>query len=314
MKKRKLQTIRQRGAIYFVILGAIILVALGIKNLIYMSTTEYKLKKIGYSSKEVTVITEKLNNEEINPFLKQDYNSYLSQILNATYYIDDNLDRYLTYAENNSDKSITDVVSIVNTYSDYEFYSNIVESDVSKGNLIIVNKHYQLPDDYEPDNLVAVKNWYAYGTNELKEEVYDAFLSMYNDATKKDLKLIIISGYRSYDEQEVLFDSYKNSNGQTWADSIAARAGHSEHQTGLTFDLTTTGISDIDDFQNTDEFTWMQENSYKYGFILRYPEGKEGITGYDYESWHYRYVGVEVATVIHTLNITFDEYYEYFVK
>ena len=97
------------------------------------------------------------------------------------------------------------------------------------------------------------------------------------------------------------------------ADLKAARPGYSEHQTGLALDITTR-LAEDEEFVNTEEFSWLKENAHKYGFILRYPEGKENITGYSYEPWHYRYVGIDVATKIYNENITFDEYYAYYIE
>ena len=92
----------------------------------------------------------------------------------------------------------------------------------------------------------------------------------------------------------------------------SARPGYSEHQTGLVIDIDNYN-DDYENFDKTKEFEWMNNNSYKYGFILRYPKGKTDITGYDYESWHYRYVGKEIAKYIYENNITFDEYYAKFI-
>ena len=100
--------------------------------------------------------------------------------------------------------------------------------------------------------------------------------------------------------------------GKDEADTYSSRAGHSDHQTGLAIDVS-DGDTPYTSFGETDEFRWMQDNAYLYGFILRFPEGKENITGYQYESWHYRYVGVDIATYIHENNITFEEYYEMFI-
>ena len=113
--------------------------------------------------------------------------------------------------------------------------------------------------------------------------------------------------------QKKLWDSYANQKGDEWADSVSARAGYSEHQTGYTLDIVTYNAN-MSNFETTDEFKWLQANAYKYGFILRYPKDKEDITGYSYESWHYRYVGEETAKKIKKLDITFDEYYAYFIK
>ena len=136
---------------------------------------------------------------------------------------------------------------------------------------------------------------------------------MYNAAKEEGLYLIITSAYREYEFQETLWKKYAAQQGEEWADSIAARPGYSEHQSGLALDIVTYK-SNMNDFENTKEFKWLQDNAHKYGFILRYPKGKEKLTGYNYESWHYRYVGVETATKIKKLGITFDEYYAYYLK
>ena len=132
-------------------------------------------------------------------------------------------------------------------------------------------------------------------------------------AAKNDgISLWNVSGYRSYNTQQSLYNNYKARDGQTKADTYSARPGSSEHQTGLATDICTA--SSAAHFENTDKYKWLINNSYKYGFILRYPEGKTYITGYKFEPWHYRYVGVEAATYIHNNNITFEEYHAYFVS
>ena len=135
---------------------------------------------------------------------------------------------------------------------------------------------------------------------------------MFNAAKESNLKIVISSGYRSYNEQKETYDSYVERYGAKKADTLAARPGYSEHETGLALDITTGGATK-DTFDTTDEFKWLQENSYKFGFILRYPKGKEKITGFDYEPWHYRYVGLDLAEKIYKEGITFDEYYAYYL-
>ena len=127
------------------------------------------------------------------------------------------------------------------------------------------------------------------------------------DATSLGLNIWIQSGYRSYELQESLYNKYVNRDGKIAADTYSARPGHSEHQTGLAFDLNTI----TDDFQYTDEGKWINDNCYKYGFILRYPKGKEHYTGYKYESWHLRYVGTNLATKLYNNGdwITLEEHF-----
>ena len=136
---------------------------------------------------------------------------------------------------------------------------------------------------------------------------------MYNDAKELGYGFKINSAYRSYEKQETIYNRYVQNDGQKQADTYSARPGYSEHQTGYAFDIRDYPYTN-EDYSKTKSFTWVSKNAYKYGFILRFPEGKEHITGYQYESWHYRYCGVECATYIHNHDLTFEEYYEYFIK
>ena len=129
---------------------------------------------------------------------------------------------------------------------------------------------------------------------------------MFNAAKKEDLTLIITSSYRDYETQDYLWNMYADSKGDEYADSISARAGYSEHQTGLATDIMKANWDFLS--EGDKEYTWLVDNSYKYGFILRYPKDKDNITGYMYEEWHFRYVDKKVATYLHDNNLTYDEY------
>lgn len=223
-----------------------------------------------------------------------------------------NLNRYKSYYQEHKDLEIDEVIARVNSNLDKTFYQDINPTDLGKENLLIVNKFYYVKEDYVPDNLVTISS--IYGRGEIKEEAYNAFIKMYNDAKKENLHLFIASPYRSYKRQNELYTNYSNKDGVQNADTYSARPGYSEHQTGLAMDLSTTSNQNIGDFEKSKEFKWTKENAHKYGFILRYPKGKEYITGYIYEPWHYRYVGIEAANYIYEHNITYEEYYEYFVK
>ena len=121
----------------------------------------------------------------------------------------------------------------------------------------------------------------------------------------------ICAAYRTdYKYQNTLYNNYVLRDGKEAADSYSARAGYSEHQTGLATDINKVDTS----FEKTEAFKWLINNAYKYGFILRYPKDKEEITGYNYEPWHYRYVGKEAAKTITQENLTFEEYYAYYVN
>ena len=135
-----------------------------------------------------------------------------------------------------------------------------------------------------------------------------AFKVKIKKAKEEGYTIRAVSAYRSYSYQANLYNNYVSKDGVSEADKYSARPGFSEHQTGLAIDVD-NGISNFNDFENTKEYKWMMENSYKYGFILRYPKDKEYITGYIYEPWHYRYVGVAIATFITQNNLTYEEYY-----
>lgn len=124
---------------------------------------------------------------------------------------------------------------------------------------------------------------------------------------------MVNSSYRSYKDQEEIYNDFKTVS-LKYADSYAARPGHSEHQTALAIDITSLEHKQAEEFNESEEYAWLKDNCHRFGFILRYPEGKEYLTGYSNESWHFRYVGIDAATTIHNENITFDEYYAYYVE
>ncbi len=136
------------------------------------------------------------------------------------------------------------------------------------------------------------------------------FLLMADDANKNNLSIILASAYRSYAYQTYIYSKYKDTRDNKDVDTYSARGGHSEHQTGLAIDIKNANTP-YEEFGNTKEFTWMKNNACRFGFILRYPEGKENIHGYKYEPWHYRYVGVNIATDMYYNypDLTYDEYY-----
>lgn len=174
--------------------------------------------------------------------------------------------------------------------------------------IIIVNKTYSLPEDYTPSNTYEDAEDLDYCATCINKEAYKSYQLMLADAMSLGLNLWIQSGYRSYNYQKELYNNYVEKDGKKAADTYSARPGHSEHQTGLAFDLNTV----TDDFQYTNEGVWINHNCYKYGFILRYPKGKEEITGYKYEPWHLRYVGVELATKLYNDGnwITLEEHFK----
>lgn len=155
--------------------------------------------------------------------------------------------------------------------------------------ILIANKSYDLPSYYDP------------GMDSTTLQQFDL---LSNAAAKEGLNIYMSSGYRSYSYQNLIYNNYVSWYGQIMADTFSARPGHSEHQTGLAIDVNT-----IDDsFANTPEAIWLENHAHEYGFIVRYPKGKENITGYKYEPWHIRYLGVETATAVYKSGLSLEEY------
>ena len=166
---------------------------------------------------------------------------------------------------------------------------------------VINKKNPNSPIDYAPTDLTAVGN-----AQYLRAAAAKKFNEMINAASAGGAPLTPGSGYRSYAVQKTVYDSYVAKDGQALADTYSARPGYSEHQTGLTMDF----IPIEDSFAGTKQDKWLQANAHKYGFVLRYPADKTSITGYMYEPWHYRFIGVDPATEMKEKGITtLEEYY-----
>lgn len=192
----------------------------------------------------------------------------------------------------------------------YKNIKTITEPDIY---LVLVNKEYKLPENYVPSKLELISNEFANENKYLREEARIAFETLSKNAKELGYRIIAVSTYRDYEYQNKLYNMYVEEKGLDYADKCSARPGHSEHQTGLAVDVEGSN-RDYDEFENSKEFVWMKENAYKYGFILRYPKGKEKITGFKYEPWHYRYVGLDVAKTIHDENLTLEEYYDKYIN
>lgn len=314
MTQKKLKLRKDRIVIALAIIVGIIVGIFGlVRDFKQKHTVEYKLSKIGYDNKDVKTILEHTDETELETILKREYHQSISTLLAQKYFIFDELERYISYIDNNKKETISNVISIVNTNSDYDFYTNTEKADTSKDYTLLVNKHYVLDKDYAPTDIVPCSVMYAYDDNQLREEAYNAFKLLFNAAKAEGHTIIIASSYKSYEWQENFYNNYKLKHGLKNADNSAIRPGHSEYQTGLAIDVASFNNPSAK-FEETEEFTWMINNAHKYGFILRYPKGKENITGFDYDPYHYRYVGIDIATEIHEKNITFDEYYEYYLK
>lgn len=277
-----------------------------------------KLLSLGYSSKDINAIYEKIP-DDVNIIIDSKYNKDIINIMNLSYFKIDNLKRYLDYdimevksiydiTNIKKDFNYEDVVTYVNANLDKEYYSsdNLISNEDASKIDVLVNKYHKLDENYEPSDLTIIDSKYASGTQKLRKEAKIKFEEMASDMAKDNLKIYAGSTYRSFTYQKGLYDRYVKKDGFAAAETYSARSGYSEHQLGLAVDI----VSGKWDYLNEKdkEYDYLIKNSYKYGFILRYPRGSEYITGYMFEDWHFRYLGIELATKVFNSGLTYDEY------
>lgn len=182
---------------------------------------------------------------------------------------------------------------------------------------VLVNKEYTVAENYVPKDLVEPNIKFSFNYKDekrkLRKVAADNLEILFQEAKSAGYELEGVSGYRSYKRQKTIYEYNLLKNGFEYTQIYSAMAGTSEHQTGLAIDISCPTMKGIltDKFGETKEGKWVAENSYKYGFIVRYPKNKSNITGYGYEPWHIRYVGTELAKYLFDNNITLDEYYDY---
>lgn len=265
-----------------------------------------KLLNLGYSALDINTIYDKLSDESINLLIENNYLKDIVNILNLTYFHEDKLNRYLTY-NNDNDLSYENLITYVNANLDYKYYTNVINIEDPENILVIVNKYHKLANNFVPSDLENIDPKYNRGSNnKMRHEAKIAFEQMCEAALNDGIKIYSGSAYRSYNYQLNLYNRYVASNGFNNAETFSARAGYSEHQTGLATDVMNAKLDFIS--ENDKEYEWLVNNSYKYGYILRYPKDKEKITGYMYEEWHFRYLGIDVATKLYKENMTYEEY------
>jgi zinc D-Ala-D-Ala carboxypeptidase len=182
--------------------------------------------------------------------------------------------------------------------------------------LALVNKQFSLPGGYTPQDLTRPNVPFSFGNQEvdkslLRREASKALEKMFANAQKNGIELLAVSGFRSYERQEVLFNAEVKRVGEEQAVQTVAIPGTSEHQTGLAMDISSQSVSLnlTETFGETKEGKWVRDNAHRFGFILRYPKGKETITGYQYEPWHFRFVGEKSALTIYEKKLTLEEYF-----
>lgn len=279
------------------------------------------LLNLGYTSSEINTFYKKIPNS-INVIVENSYNKDITNYITLDYFNEEYLDRYIKYDNDenkldsvyntdviNDNHTYEDTVTFVNAYLDKDYYTNDINLTNEEANNIdvIVNKYYKLNSDYEPSDLTKINSRFSAGNNQrLRAEAATKFEEMATNALNEGLKIYAGSTYRSYDYQLGLYNKYVTQDGFAEAETYSARAGYSEHQLGLAVDILNGRWSYLS--ESDPEYTWLINNSYKYGYILRYPRNKEYVTGYVFEDWHFRYLGIELATKVYESNLTYDEY------
>ena len=206
------------------------------------------------------------------------------------------------------DKEILQYEDMESDYKELEYLEGILNNQY----FVLINKDNKLDKSYVPSNLKKSEaKFLDYAQdNNLENATADAAKKMFDAAAQDGISLIGVSGYRSYSVQKGLYETRIEKNGEEKTRAYTAEPGASEHQSGLAIDILCDEYQTLDEgFEDTDAFRWLTENCYKYGFILRYLKGKEDITGYNYEPWHFRYIGnEEVAKDIMNRGLVFEEY------
>lgn len=263
----------------------------------------------GYSNSDVSIILAHGNDKEVSEFTKRDRIKYLEEFYQYPYAKLGNYDRYVAYSDETGEDEKTTVIH-VNLNMDREEYVDVDEVEKFSSDML-VNKYHYLDESFEPDDLIVISDKYTDGEEyRANREAVAALIQLFEAAKLDGLEMVVNSAYRSYDDQVGIMEFYRKWYGDSYVEKYVAKPGFSEHQTGLAFDV---GSTTENVFADSEEYKWMQENAYKYGFIMRFYKKGETITGFRSEPWHYRYVGKEIAEYIHNHNITFEEYYVMFL-
>lgn len=296
-------------------------VALSSDNFIKQYTNEYekidyvekdnfileinKLLNLNYNANEINGIFKNLSSINLEKLLKENKKLDLTKYYNFSNFEVDKIDRYEAYYAI-CNCSLKDIIVKVNIGLDQNFYTNIQDTLVNDDYTTLVNKYHSI-GKYEPDDLVPLGEWSNY---KLREKAAEAFLKLVAAAKLDGVSIVPYSAYRSYETQDIIYNRYVSQDGKEEADTYSARPGHSEHQLGLAVDVWSYGYNEIKE----EDAKWLSDNSYKYGFIIRYTKENKPITGYIEEPWHLRYLGDDIATDVYKSGLTYDEYYDLYIK
>lgn len=262
------------------------------------------LLNLNYTPLEINDIYHFINEENRKKLLETDKMDVQNYYTISNFEVE-KIARYEEYQKNNH-CSLEEAVLKVNIGLDHDFYTQIEQIHNKEDYTVLVNKYHSL-GTYEPNDLKSLSYDNKY---QLREKAADAFEELVSGAKLENIFIRPYSAYRSYSYQKSLYNTYVNRDGKDLADTYSARPGHSEHQTGLAVDVWSEGYTEI----REDDAKWLRENAYKYGFIVRYTKENKNITGYIEEPWHLRYLGKDIATDVYKLGITYDEYYDLYIK
>lgn len=264
-----------------------------------------KMLDLNYSVEEINQIYSSVSDEFLTSVVLEEYVYDIIKYLNVDIFKEENFDRYKAYFNGNYDKTVL----YVNIGLDKEYYTDVTYTN-EYSITMLVNKYHGVSEDFVVPNLTKISDECSKDDNYLSGEAAEAFETMCRAAKEEGYSILANSTYRNYEVQQKTWDRYLNLYGQSYNDKYVTKPGFSEHHTGLAVDVKSANSSI---FKKSKEYTWTTENSYKYGFIHRYQESKESITGIASEAWHFRYVGVDVATYMYENDLSLEEYYALFL-
>ncbi|MGL4337922.1 MAG: M15 family metallopeptidase [Turicibacter sp.] len=272
----------------------------------------------GYESGEIERLYQNFSVPELQTISETDLHPIQTlELITASEFNMADIHAYSEVLAMKEDASVNYVIQTV-THSNVKgnFYNDIVETPNTDSLLVLVNPNYTLSKGYKPDDLVLLDvPLYHFDketeSNYLRREAAEATKKLFSTALdEKGYKLLVRCGYRSYETQQRYYDRFRWTRGTAYADSMSTRPGHSEHQTGLSIDITSGTVNSTftELFGETPEGIWIEHNAHRFGFIIRYPNNRQSEIGNNYEPWHLRYVGIDVATEIYLNNWVLEDY------
>lgn len=262
-----------------------------------------------YNFEEINNIF-KLSDRQIKLILNSDYKN-LKDYFEIKNFNFENFERYESWRKSHSE-NLNDIVTNINIGVDLQPYEHTSISKNPDDCLVLVNKFNGIDKNYKPSDLEYIIGYYQNKVY-IRKDAKNAFENLAADMKKETgINIMVTTAYRDYFFQETLYTKYIHQDGVEKADKYSARPGFSEHQTGLAIDLKNPKLTNVR--LSDEDYTWLKENAYKYGFIIRFPEKKEHLTGYQEENWHIRYVDLEHAKIIHDNNLCLEEYIDLYIK